>query len=216
MNSKQKMKMSSNDVISTIRKMIENKDYKNLDFMLELLGFVKIQRNDDIRLTGLTNLFKLINEEKSSDTESVIKPEKNPKSQSEQQRIEKFQSLKNEQLRNKLIESDYVELDSEKYVKVKDLNYRTIFEVEKISKDRWNMYFNNGGKIYIDKNVNGNRISSIILFDKNLCHYITKGYRHTDNNSINNQNSSKSNEIKSDGDIMKDRIDKFYEVPDPY
>ena len=84
-----------------------------------------------------------------------------------------FEKLKNQLLREKLQKCDRVEFNPKSHVRVRDLKYKSIYELDSLSRKRWVDYFSKG-KVYIDKDVTNSKISKRILFDKSVTKFFGK------------------------------------------
>lgn len=84
-----------------------------------------------------------------------------------------FEKLKNPLLREKLEKGDKVLFNPKTHVRVKELKYKSIYDLDSLSKKKWNDYFSKG-KVYIDKDVTSKKISQRILFDKSIIEFFDK------------------------------------------
>jgi len=84
-----------------------------------------------------------------------------------------FEKLKNPLLRDKLLNGERVLFSPKTHVRVKDLKYKSIYDLDSLSKKKWNDYFSKG-KVYIDKDVTLSKISQRILFDKSIIEFFGK------------------------------------------
>ncbi len=123
-------------------------------------GFMKVLENYN------TPLQEFVVEEKEVKTPTVQKPKSKPKNKG-------FEKLKNQLLREKLQNGKRVKFNPKTQVRVKDLGYKSIYEIDSLSKKKWNEYFLKG-KVYLDKDVTTSRISQKILFDKSIKEFFGK------------------------------------------
>lgn len=85
-----------------------------------------------------------------------------------------FERLKNPILKHELERCNKTPYSSEKYLKIEDLGYKTLHQIDFLAKSRWIKYFSNGGKVYIQSRANNLPLSSQILFDKSILNYFGK------------------------------------------
>ena len=123
-------------------------------------GFMKVLENYN------TPLQEFIEEEKEDKFPTIQKPKTQPKNKG-------FEKLKNELLRKKLQQCKKVTYNSKTQMKVKDLGYKSIYNLETLSKQKWNDYFSKG-KVYLDVDINTSQISKTILFDKSIKKFFGK------------------------------------------
>jgi hypothetical protein len=86
-----------------------------------------------------------------------------------------FERLKNPILKHELERCNKTPYSSEKHLKIEDLGYKTLHQIDFLAKSRWIKYFSNGGKVYIQSRANKLPLSSQILFDKFILNYFGKG-----------------------------------------
>ena len=88
-----------------------------------------------------------------------------------------YSNIKNTDVKKKIIDAKKVVYNSTKQLKLSDLGYKTIFQISDLSKKRWEEYFKNNGKIYIDKKSDKIFVPSykLFLFDLNSKIYLSKG-----------------------------------------
>ena len=84
-----------------------------------------------------------------------------------------FEKLKNPLLKDKLQNCKSVNYNPEKHIRIKELGYKSIHEMDKGSKKKWEQYFSKG-KVNLDKGVTTSRISPKILFDKSIGSFFKK------------------------------------------
>tara|TARA_R110002096_G_scaffold388537_1_gene582785 strand:- start:135 stop:620 length:486 start_codon:yes stop_codon:yes gene_type:complete len=84
-----------------------------------------------------------------------------------------FEKLKNELLRENLQKGERIQFNPELHIKVCDLKYKSIYDLDSLGKKRWEGYFSKG-KVYIDKDVTTSKISKRILFDKSVTEFFGK------------------------------------------
>ncbi len=84
-----------------------------------------------------------------------------------------FEKLKNQLLRENLQKCNGVRFDSNTHIRVKDLKYKSIYDLDSLSKKKWVEYFTKG-KVYIDKDVTSTKISQRIIFDKSIIEFFGK------------------------------------------
>ncbi len=140
---------------------IELKEVMNLYSSSFTEGFLKVLENYN---TPLREYEKVKIE---------VKPKKVRKPKSEPIGND-FDKLKNPLLKQNLQKSKKVEFNPETHLRIKNLGYTSIYEMDKGSMKKWEQYFKDG-KVYLDKGVNSSRISQRILFDKSIKDYFTKG-----------------------------------------
>jgi hypothetical protein len=76
-----------------------------------------------------------------------------------------FEKLKNPILKTELERCKSVDYDTSKFITIRELGIKSIYELDKRSKGFWNDYFTKG-KVYLRKGVNTPKISQKILFDR--------------------------------------------------
>jgi len=86
-----------------------------------------------------------------------------------------FERLKNPILRHELERCNKTPYSSEKHLKIEDLGYKTLHQIDFLAKSRWIKYFSNGGKVYIQSRANNLPLSSQILFNNSILNYFGKG-----------------------------------------
>jgi hypothetical protein len=82
-----------------------------------------------------------------------------------------FDKLKNPTLRNELQKCNSVKYDVSKHIRVKELGFKTIYELDKRSDKMWKEYFSKN-EVYLDRNINSSKLSQRILFDKSIIDYL--------------------------------------------
>jgi hypothetical protein len=82
-----------------------------------------------------------------------------------------FDKLKNPTLRNELQKCNSVKYDVSKHIRVKELGFKTIYELDKRSDKMWKEYFSKN-EVYLDRNINSSKLSQRILFDKSIRDYL--------------------------------------------
>jgi hypothetical protein len=123
-------------------------------------GFMEILENYNTPLQEFVDVKKEV---------KTVKPRK-PKSTLIN---EGFDKLKNQLLREKLQGCKKVLFNPKSLVRVRDLKYKSIYDLDSLSKKKWNEFFSKG-KVYIDKNVTSSKISQRILFDKSITKFFGK------------------------------------------
>ena len=106
------------------------------------------------------------------EVKNEVKPIKKPTSKSKLKN-KGFEKLKGQLLREKLQSCKRISYNPKTHMKVKDLSYKSIYDLDSLSKKKWNQYFLKG-KVYIDKDVTSSKISHRILFDKSITEYFGK------------------------------------------
>jgi hypothetical protein len=81
-----------------------------------------------------------------------------------------FDKLKNPTLRNELQKCNSVKYDVSKHIRVKELGFKTIYELDKRSDKMWKEYFSKN-EVYLDRKINSSKLSQRILFDKSIRDY---------------------------------------------
>lgn len=85
-----------------------------------------------------------------------------------------FEKLKNPILKTELEKCKMVEYDSSKFVSMREMGIKSIYELDKRSKKFWNEYFSKG-KVYLRKGMNTSKLSPKILFDRTIEGMIKSG-----------------------------------------
>lgn len=98
----------------------------------------------------------------------VNKPKSKPKTKNKG-----FDKLKNTVLKKQLQNCNSVRYDSKKHIKVKDLNYKSIYELDKRSYKLWEKYFEKN-QVYLNGDVTTSKLSPKILFDKSKSNLLSK------------------------------------------
>jgi hypothetical protein len=139
-------------------------------------------------LTQLTSSFDEYSKRYDSYTDEIKKvisliglseqPMKTKGSKKTENQKKRFGKLKNEILIQQIENCESVEYDSEKHITVKELGYKSIYELDKRSKELWKKYFE-VGKVYLRKGKETKMISRIILFDKSINEYLGKTVSNT-------------------------------------
>ena len=78
-----------------------------------------------------------------------------------------FEKLKNPLLRTELEKCKSVENDESKFITIKELGFKTIYDLDKRSKGFWSEYFSKY-KVYLRKGLNTKKISQKVLFDRTI------------------------------------------------
>jgi len=86
-----------------------------------------------------------------------------------------FERLKNPILKHELERCNKTPYSSEKHLKIEDLGYKTLHQIDFLAQSRWIKYFSNGGKVYIQSRANNLPLSSQILFDNSILNYFGRG-----------------------------------------
>ena len=88
-----------------------------------------------------------------------------------------YSNIKNTEIKQRIIVAKKVMYNASKHLKLSDLGYKTIFQISDLSKKRWEEYFKNNGKIYIDKKSDKVFVPSyeLFLFDLKSKIYLSKG-----------------------------------------
>ena len=146
--------------VQGMRNTIDLKTVMNLYTSSFTEGFIKVMENYN---TPSQDFVDIKNEVK------IVKPQK-PESKSKNKGFEK---LKNTLLRENLANGESVKFNPKTQIKVKDLKYKSIYNLDSLSKNKWNKYFSKG-KVYIDKDVTSSKISERILFDKSIAKFFGK------------------------------------------
>ena len=123
-------------------------------------GFIKVYENFNTPL------------QEYIEDENEVKPIKKPTSKSKPKN-KGFEKLKGQLLREKLQRGKRVSYNPKTHIKVKDLKYKSIYDLDSLSKKKWVEYFSKG-KVYIDKDVTSSKISHRILFDKSITEFFGK------------------------------------------
>ncbi len=98
-----------------------------------------------------------------------------------------FDKLKNTTLRNELQKCNSINYDVNKHVRIKDLGFKTIYELDKRSNKMWIEYFSKN-EVYLDRSINSSKLTQRILFDNTIKDYLTskdtKSQKGSDSNSF--------------------------------
>lgn len=78
-----------------------------------------------------------------------------------------FEKLKNPILKTELERCKSVYYDTSKFITIRELGIKSIYELDKRSKWFWSDYFSKG-KVYLRKGINTPKISQKILFDRTI------------------------------------------------
>ena len=84
-----------------------------------------------------------------------------------------FEKLKNYTLKEKLQNCETIEFNPKNHIRVSDLKYKSIYDLDSLSKKKWFDYFTKGN-VYINKGVISSKISQRILFDKSILQFFGK------------------------------------------
>lgn len=129
---------------------------------------------------GFIEIIKLqSNQNVDSNTEPnsnmVLVPLTSPKKENDSSKVINvgFEKLKNPLLKEKLQQCNKVLFNPEIHFRVKDLNYKSIYVIDSLSKKKWKEYFSKC-KVFIDKDISTTRISQRILFDKSIKKFFGK------------------------------------------
>lgn len=123
-------------------------------------GFMKVLENYNTPLQKFEEVNKVVT--------SVKREKPKPKSKNIG-----FDKLKNPLLREKLENCNSVTFDPKSHVRVRDLRYKSIYDLDSLSKKKWIQYFSKDN-VYIDQDVTSSRISGRILFDTSIIEYFGK------------------------------------------
>jgi hypothetical protein len=88
-------------------------------------------------------------------------------------RVSPFNKLKNPILREKLANSNESTFNPNNHVSIKELGYKSIYEMDKMSREFWSKYFSKYS-VYLNKGVSKNKLSGRILFDKGIVELLIK------------------------------------------
>ena len=78
-----------------------------------------------------------------------------------------FEKLKNPILKTELEGCKSVDYDTSKFITIRELGIKSIYELDKRSKGFWSDYFSKG-KVYLRRGVNTPKISQKILFERTI------------------------------------------------
>ena len=78
-----------------------------------------------------------------------------------------FEKLKNPVLKSELERCKTVDYDKSKFITIRELGIKSIYELDKRSKGFWSDYFSKG-KVYLRKGMNTSKLSPKILFDRTI------------------------------------------------
>jgi hypothetical protein len=81
-----------------------------------------------------------------------------------------FEKLKNSLLREKLQKCEGLQFNPKLHVRVRDLKYKSIYDLDSLSKKKWIDFFTKGN-VYVDINNSSSRISQRIFFDKSIVQF---------------------------------------------
>lgn len=84
-----------------------------------------------------------------------------------------FEKLKTPSLKSALQSCSSVDFDQKKYIRLRDLGVRSVYDLDKRSNTLWSEYFKTN-KVYLEKGVNTLKISKKILFDKSVQNLLKK------------------------------------------
>jgi len=146
--------------IQGMRNTIDLKTVMNLYTSSFTEGFISVLENYNTPLEQFVTVTK------------EVKPTKVVKQKSNLINLG-FEKLKNPLLRDKLQNGDRVLFNPKTHVRVKDLKYKSIYDLDSLSKKKWSEYFSKG-KVYIDKDVTSTKISQRILFNKSITEFFGK------------------------------------------
>ncbi|NVJ45983.1 MAG: hypothetical protein HWE07_02615 [Cytophagia bacterium] len=106
----------------------------------------------------------------------VVKPKSKPKTTTSKSKTKNsgFEKLKNPILRTELEKCKSVNYDETKFITIKELGIKSIYDLEKRSKRFWSDYFSKYG-VYLRKGVNTSKISQKILFDRGIVELLNSG-----------------------------------------
>lgn len=91
-----------------------------------------------------------------------------------------FGKLKNPLLRNRLNIGKKVKYDNKKHITIRELGFKSIYEMDKRSKKFWENYFSKFS-VFLNEDLNDSVLSKRILFDKNILKFLKKSPRWTFN-----------------------------------
>jgi hypothetical protein len=97
-----------------------------------------------------------------------------------------FEKLKNPILKTKMEKCKVVEYDKSKYITIRELGIKSIYELDKRSKGFWSEYFTNGN-VYLRKGMNTSKLSPKILFDRTIERMIKVGKSESKDSDLNFQ-----------------------------
>ena len=78
-----------------------------------------------------------------------------------------FEKLKNPILKTELERCKSVDYDTSKFITIRELGIKSIYELDKRSKGFWSEYFSKY-KVYLRKGLNTQKISQKVLFDRTI------------------------------------------------
>jgi hypothetical protein len=78
-----------------------------------------------------------------------------------------FEKLKNPVLKSELERCKSVDYDKSKFITIRELGIKSIYELDKRSKGFWSDYFSIG-KVYLRSGMNTSKLSPKILFDRTI------------------------------------------------
>jgi len=106
----------------------------------------------------------------------VVKPMSKPKTTTPKSKTKNsgFEKLKNPILRTELEVCKTVDYDERKYITIRELGIKSIYDLEKRSRGFWGEYFSKYG-VYLRKGVNTPKISQKVLFDRGIVELLKGG-----------------------------------------
>ncbi len=93
-----------------------------------------------------------------------------------------FEKLKNPILKTELERCKSVDYDTSKFITIRELGIKSIYELDKRSKGFWSEYFSKY-KVYLRKGLNTQKISQKVLFDRTILGMI-KGKKSEQKSSV--------------------------------
>jgi hypothetical protein len=147
--------------LNTMKNTIENT--MDLQSVLTLYtssfteGFMKVLDNYNTQSTSITEVDNeiILSEKPTLISKSINKG---------------FEKLKNNTLKEKLQNCKTIEFNPKNHIRVSDLKYKSIYDLDSLSKKKWFDYFSKGN-VYINKDVTSSKISQRILFDKSILQF---------------------------------------------
>jgi len=106
----------------------------------------------------------------------VVKPKSKPKTITPKNKTKNsgFEKLKNPILRTELEGCKSVDYDERKFITIRELGIKSIYELDKRSRGFWNEYFSKYG-VYLRSGMNTSKLSPKILFDRGIVELLKGG-----------------------------------------
>lgn len=169
LKSKQMVNKLNNQFRSISDELIKNNDQEGINILMGIIGSIDTTSENSIQMNGLLKMFGT-SSEKPTKTKVVSKPSKSVKNYG-------FK-VTNSVLKSIIDKGKKVSYNPQEHITVRELGYKSNYQLNKIGKKRLENFKKNGGMIFIQKDTKktkGNQVK--YLFSKSKGDILKVGTR---------------------------------------